>query len=202
MLAVCQHFEPRVNLCIPNYQRGTTGYEADILVIRPTLWAEEIEIKVSFADFKRDFTSKPGKHVILQQGKPRHITISHPEYQEIRELFNAGVPDIERVNPRYYRDRRVMEPHFCKKFWYAVPLDLYPKVKDLVPSYAGLLVIGLHNNRPKATVVIKAPTLKYATKMEQEDLIHALQSTYHRFWNLEYLRHEHAALKKMMSLLK
>jgi len=45
-----------------------TGYEADILVLNKNDWLEEVEIKISAADFKREFKSKKLKHKKLVYG--------------------------------------------------------------------------------------------------------------------------------------
>ena len=45
-----------------------TGHEADILVLNPNNWLEEIEIKIYEADFKREFKAKKNKHRRLIYG--------------------------------------------------------------------------------------------------------------------------------------
>jgi len=44
------------------------GSEADLLVLYPNNWLEEIEIKISSADFKREFKAKKTKHKRLVYG--------------------------------------------------------------------------------------------------------------------------------------
>lgn len=45
-----------------------TGWEADLLVIRPSGWAEEVEIKISKSDFRAEWTKKAEKHEDLRLG--------------------------------------------------------------------------------------------------------------------------------------
>ena len=58
-IAVTKFLDPRKNLIIPNVSWGFfKWHEADILVIRPSMWAAEIEIKVSRQDIKKDLDKK------------------------------------------------------------------------------------------------------------------------------------------------
>lgn len=54
-IAVAQHFDYRRNLIVPNVYWGLgLLYEADLVVLRPSNWAVEVEIKVSSADIRAD----------------------------------------------------------------------------------------------------------------------------------------------------
>ena len=71
-------FKPFKNIVLPNVATGPVLGEADLLVLRPSDWLEEIEIKVDFQDFKREFTAdtKQHKHKLLVngiKGKPHTI---------------------------------------------------------------------------------------------------------------------------------
>ena len=58
-LAVARHFDYRTNLIVPNVTSGMNlDYEADIVVLRPSGWAIEVEIKVSAADIRADLRKK------------------------------------------------------------------------------------------------------------------------------------------------
>ena len=59
-IAVANHFNPRANVIVPNVSWGlfSGGREADILVIRPSAFAAEVEIKTTAADIKRDLKKK------------------------------------------------------------------------------------------------------------------------------------------------
>ena len=54
-------------LAITNYS-GTTGFEADVLMVAKSGFAYEYEVKTSRSDFKKDF-SKVAKHKHLQNPK-------------------------------------------------------------------------------------------------------------------------------------
>lgn len=136
-----RHFAWRKNIIIPNYQQGTTGYEADLLIVRPSGWVEEVEIKISLSDFKADFKNKARKHLILQ----------------------------DKASPR--------QPFIAKKFWFAVPGDIADKVMELLPPYAGLIVVDGF-----VTVRKPAPTLKHAKKISPAKITHIYKCIYYRFW--------------------
>jgi hypothetical protein len=54
-IAVAKMFGYRQNLIIPNVSWGFfDGFEVDLLIVRPSLWAIEIEIKTTAGDIKRD----------------------------------------------------------------------------------------------------------------------------------------------------
>lgn len=55
-IAVARHFNPRLNLIVPNVSWGLPGlqYEADMVVLRPSGYAAEVEIKTSASDIKAD----------------------------------------------------------------------------------------------------------------------------------------------------
>jgi hypothetical protein len=54
-IAVAEHFNSRQNLIVPNVHWGwMLQYEADMVILRQSGYAVEVEIKVSAADIKRD----------------------------------------------------------------------------------------------------------------------------------------------------
>lgn len=53
-LAVVSFFGARQNLMVPNVSWGMIHYEADLVVLRPSGYAEEVEIKVTRADLIAD----------------------------------------------------------------------------------------------------------------------------------------------------
>ena len=55
-LAVARHFDYRQNIIVPNVSWGIYGlqYEADIVILRPSGYGVEIEIKISSGDIKAD----------------------------------------------------------------------------------------------------------------------------------------------------
>lgn len=60
--ALARHIGVRTNVIVPNVSWGFfRHHEADVLVIKSSNWADEIEIKVSAADIKRDLGKNHGK---------------------------------------------------------------------------------------------------------------------------------------------
>ncbi len=59
-LAVASHFNYRVNVIVPNVFWGIYGlqYEADVVVLRQSGFAVEIEIKTNKADIERDLRKR------------------------------------------------------------------------------------------------------------------------------------------------
>lgn len=58
-VALYTHFNPRINIVVPNVSWGMgINYECDMVVLRPSGFATEIEIKVSRADIKADLKKR------------------------------------------------------------------------------------------------------------------------------------------------
>lgn len=58
-------FDCRRNIVVPNCCRFTYG-EADLIVVRKSGWVDEVEIKVSKADYRREFKTKDIKHGVMR----------------------------------------------------------------------------------------------------------------------------------------
>jgi hypothetical protein len=58
-IAVARHFNYRANLIVPNVWWGwRLRHEADLLVVRPSGYCDEVEIKVSLSDIKADLKKR------------------------------------------------------------------------------------------------------------------------------------------------
>jgi hypothetical protein len=59
-IVVARHFHWRQNLIVPNVSWGIwdLGYEADMVVLRPSGYALEVEIKVTKSDIKADLSKR------------------------------------------------------------------------------------------------------------------------------------------------
>ena len=58
-LVVARHFNPRMNLIVPNVWWGWgLRHEADMLVLRPSGYLDEVEIKTTRADIKADLVKR------------------------------------------------------------------------------------------------------------------------------------------------
>lgn len=61
-LAVALHFGVRQNIIVPNVSWGMfRDHEADMIVLRSSGWADEIEIKVTAADIRADLKKNRGR---------------------------------------------------------------------------------------------------------------------------------------------
>lgn len=57
-IAGAHYFNYRQNLIVPNVSWGFLNYEADLLIIKPSRYVIEIEIKISKSDLKNDKKKK------------------------------------------------------------------------------------------------------------------------------------------------
>lgn len=162
-------WSPRQCLIVPN-STGIAGWEADLLVIQKSGWVDEVEIKVSVSDFKKEFTSpkKVRKHGQLVSGVP--VT-----------LFSMA--DLK------HHETGKVEPHIVRRFWFAVPDEILSKVLPLVPPYAGLIAIGpttYVGSVYRTRKVIQAPQLKMARQVTSEERTAAREAVYFRYWSAHH----------------
>ena len=67
-IAVIKHFNPRLNIIVPNVSWGLSNkeykslHECDVLILSKTGYATEIEIKVSKSDLLNDAKKRHGHH--------------------------------------------------------------------------------------------------------------------------------------------
>ena len=66
---IAAYYDYGKSIILPNYASGLTGWEADVIILRETGWAEEVEIKTSLSDFKAEFKNKIEKHKKLMSTK-------------------------------------------------------------------------------------------------------------------------------------
>lgn len=185
-------------------------WESDFLVKTKSGYWYEVEIKISFSDFKHDFT-KHTKHEILQTGiKNRYRCSRGITEDEASRIERNNVGYVERDKKYiygYYRDlstsRNVPRPNY---FMYCVPWYLKDKVLPMIPSYAGLLVMDEYGNIDE---VKKAPLLH---KDKYEDKIFRLTEKFYYNWRnlkqtteynfasknetIKYLRHKIALMEE------
>lgn len=106
-LAVVNYFNARQNLIVPNVSWGFMGlhYEADLVVLRKSGYAIEIEIKVSRADLIKD---KEKKHTHdCKKFKELYFAIPKKLLKDIEHIpEKAGILVCEKIeyeNKFYYR---------------------------------------------------------------------------------------------------
>lgn len=129
-------------------------WESDMLIKTKSGYWYEIECKISFSDFKHDFT-KEEKHTILQRG----------------ENFNS----IKKMVYHMEGSTKVGQWQECGSwkptkrpnyFAYCVPWYLKEKVEPLIPEYAGLIILKQNG----ALQEIKKPPLLHKDKYKDEQL--------------------------------
>ena len=93
-LALANYYGTRQNIIVPNcfINWGTVAdHECDLIVIRPSRYAEEVEIKRSLSDFKADFKKKHG-HI---DPRLKHLYYAMPDdvYAQCKDM----IPDYAGV---------------------------------------------------------------------------------------------------------
>ncbi|MEQ1761599.1 MAG: MmcB family DNA repair protein [Pyrinomonadaceae bacterium] len=149
-------------VAVPN-TTTIAGWEADLLLLHPSGWVWEVEIKVSVSDFRREFRTKSHKHKALENGSI--------------VLFRG---------PRSYP--LTIKNRYVQKFFFAVPYDVYEKLKpEDFPDYAGIIVINSEKvgtyERPIATVVRRAKNLPGVEKTGSTFRIRLLELAHGRLWS-------------------
>lgn len=139
---------------------GVSHWESDLLLIHESGWTWEVEIKISVADFRREFTKKATKHRRIQEG-----TWSEKGY--------GG---------------SIRRESIIRKFFFAMPVDVYAKVKDQIPDYAGvILLVDARRDgwrRLEPWIEKKAKDLP-ARRATAQDRAKMMESVYFRYWRLK-----------------
>jgi hypothetical protein len=92
LLCLAESFNKRKNLVVPNVSWGFHGeYEKDLVVVYPSGWAVEVEIKISIADLRAD-QKKRHKHN-SQYMRQLYFALPLSIYQKKEELVNSLLPD-------------------------------------------------------------------------------------------------------------
>lgn len=138
---------------------GVLGWEADLVLIQPSGWLWEVEVKVSASDFRREFRAKTKieKHRVLVSGHHR---------------------------ANYRGDQK---PNMVRKFFFAMPSEVYEQVKAEIPDYAGVILVDPAKTlkgwkEPRPWIEKKAKDLP-AEKADGGTRHQVLLSIYHRHWS-------------------
>jgi len=152
------------NYCLWSPRRSTiarnthaiNGWEADILIIQDSGRVYEVEVKVSVSDFRREFEVRTKKH--------KHRSIC------------TGIQQLSA-----YRS----EPITLSRFYFAMPKDVYEKVKAEIPEYAGVIVVvprdGMWGPKLIARIEVQAPHLKGVAATDKHR-VEVMRSVYLRAW--------------------
>ena len=108
-IAVTQHFNPRRYVIVPNVSFGLFNYhEADMVILAPSSWGIEVEIKVTASDIKADL-KKWHRH---KEEIIRDVWFAVPE--ELSEDPNipeyAGIISVKKWKTRSGKQR-----YFCER---------------------------------------------------------------------------------------
>lgn len=131
-----------------------TGFEADMLVVQPSGYVTEIEIKISVSDYLNEFKTETKKQ-------------KHKEFEAAMRgsavLAAAGRP---------------YKTNLIKHFYYAFPEELWPKISQKeMPEYAGVLLIGKWRVKE-----VRKPKKLACEKASAEQQISMLRGSYFRDW--------------------
>lgn len=104
-------YQAGCQMVVPNIFLYRSG-ESDLVSVSKAGLVSEYEIKISKADFLREFRAKKFKHEKLDGGNKRILAKSKCFYQD---------------NPNYY--------------YFAVPCHMQEYVEQRTPGYAGIIII-------------------------------------------------------------
>jgi hypothetical protein len=111
-LALAAYFDSRKNFMIPNVSNGWRylTYEIDVMVVTASLYAYDIEIKVSASDLRRDALKDKWRYC-REQHYFRKSFFAMPEamlkYQELVPE-HAGIIAVSYNERRYWYDAKVV----------------------------------------------------------------------------------------------
>lgn len=113
------------------------GWESDMLIMTRSGYWYELECKISFADFKNDFTHKWQKHELLKNGDEKHRRPNYfyycvpwylsgkvlpllPDYAGLIVLTENGrLNEVKRVPCLHKQKYTNEELKLCDKFYYS-----------------------------------------------------------------------------------
>jgi hypothetical protein len=108
-IATAKHFGWRQNVIVPNVHWGLgLNYEADLVVLRPSGWAIEIEIKCSAADIRADLKKR------RQHDSPlfRELYFAVPDFlaENASIPAHAGILSIYEYKPGWMKATKTRDP--------------------------------------------------------------------------------------------
>lgn len=176
------------------------AWESDFFAISKSGYSVEVEVKISKADFKKDFTHKGDKHELFKR---------HKEFAFIRSTYPTFEHGMKDDDGKWFQPpcTKISWTKPCEslpnKFFYACPEGLIAPGE--VPAYAGLI----YTTPFGSTIVKQAPFLHKNKKCFDSIL---LGKYYHRSNEvcqmLQYFRrrsnltdHQDQELKKIIDRL-
>lgn len=158
--AVARHFDVRKRVIVPNCLMLGLHGEADLAVVFESGWVEEVEIKVSMADYRRDFETKKYKHGILSGRFGGSQTQAN-----VRKFWYAA--------PEALAAKIAKElPPYAGLIAVSTETGRFAKYGSRVTS----------DTQEVARVVVEAPKIPSAKKADPGDIMKALRLCYFRYW--------------------
>lgn len=160
-------WKPRTHVIVPNLSWGLLPWEADLAVLHGSGYMDEVEIKISLADLRREFETKAEKHERLVRGSPQYV---------------LG------VDRKFVPNWSDTKPHIVRRFWFAMPERLIEKgfggIK--LPDHAGLIAVsGTTTERLfywKAEVIKQPKVLTNSRKLTDAERMTMMRLAYLRYW--------------------
>lgn len=166
--------QSRYEMVLPNVHMNA-GFEMDLMGVRrgKRHYIEEIEVKISKADFKADFKKKVNVKRLPEEMQGHQPAYSQRMiYMEKHEALQKG-----RLLPNY--------------FSFLIPESLQPKVEDLIPEYAGLYVwydTRTHTHHAKSwggrIKCVKRPKILHKDTPSTELLYKKARGITFRYWEM------------------
>jgi hypothetical protein len=113
------------DIMIPNFYHG--NWEADIFRLTKKGMIIEYEIKLSKADFIKDFTKKSTEYEFERDATHKII----------------GLTDGKVTN----KHDQIISGSRCHKFYFVLPESLFEKIKDSIPKHAGVVTFEERSTR-------------------------------------------------------
>jgi len=105
-VAVARKFGARQNIIVPNVSWGMNIHECDLMIIRPSGFAVEVEIKTSMSDLKKDF---------LKKHKHESVMIKEFYYAFPKEMLEKGIKLIPEKAGIIICENKIFRYHYDNK---------------------------------------------------------------------------------------
>ena len=109
-ISLARFLNPRINLIVPNVSWGFSIHECDLLIVTPSNYLWEVEIKTSMADLKKD-KEKYHKHI---DDRIKRLYFAVPDYlNDVGKHIPERAGIIEVVSTGF---ARISKPPVDKKY--------------------------------------------------------------------------------------
>ena len=153
-IAVARHFDYRANLIVPNVYRGLNfKYELDLIIVYPSYYASEVEIKVSISDLKAEKNKSSYAH----------------ESDKIKRLYFAVPYNLKDKSIALIPERAgLLSVNLVKGFW-VVTLEKAPRINKSARKLEEWEVNRLRELAAMRIWSLKEALLKEKRKRESQE---------------------------------